>query len=266
MSACICTIARNEEPYLVEWLNYHFALGFAQVFLYDNTPDAPSPMMFTLLDKYAGRLFVRHCGGSCIQRAAFADFLAWTDKDCHKWVAVLDLDEFIVLKKHANIIDFLNEHCASGSVSLNWRFFGASGQLKYVDERVLKRFVYCDAQVDQHVKSISCIADIQDMYNSHFVLLKQGPEGNPLRLAYDTNGSPVDGPFNPGGPDDVAVVHHYWCKSAEEYAIKVAMKLTVCGLEKTAIPDDELLTRNNEVFDDSAWQAYQEMVLNVCSS
>ena len=36
MSSCIVAIAKNEEPYLKEWVEYHFALGFDKIIICDN--------------------------------------------------------------------------------------------------------------------------------------------------------------------------------------------------------------------------------------
>jgi hypothetical protein len=37
--AVICAIALHEEPYIDEWIQYHIALGFSHIYLYDNSND-----------------------------------------------------------------------------------------------------------------------------------------------------------------------------------------------------------------------------------
>ena len=37
--AVICAIALHEEPYIDEWIQYHLALGFSHIYLYDNSND-----------------------------------------------------------------------------------------------------------------------------------------------------------------------------------------------------------------------------------
>lgn len=40
MKSAICSIARNENEYLDEWVTYHLNLGFDHIFIYDNNnPD-----------------------------------------------------------------------------------------------------------------------------------------------------------------------------------------------------------------------------------
>ena len=36
MSSCLIAIAKNEEPYLKEWIEYHANLGFDKIIVCDN--------------------------------------------------------------------------------------------------------------------------------------------------------------------------------------------------------------------------------------
>ena len=36
MKSAVCAVARNENAYLLEWIDYHLNLGFDKIFLYDN--------------------------------------------------------------------------------------------------------------------------------------------------------------------------------------------------------------------------------------
>ena len=36
LTTALCAIARHEEDYLAEWIDYHLALGFDHIFIYDN--------------------------------------------------------------------------------------------------------------------------------------------------------------------------------------------------------------------------------------
>lgn len=37
-NVAICTIVKNETLYLDEWVDYHIALGFSPIYIYDNSP------------------------------------------------------------------------------------------------------------------------------------------------------------------------------------------------------------------------------------
>src|SRR6185437_4283619 len=98
MNISICAIALDEESYLDEWIDYHHKLGFNHIYLYDNSPD------HKLKDLNGTQVQVIHYPGSVKQMAAFNDCLKNAQKkDTSEWIAFLDIDEFIILKKHAHI-------------------------------------------------------------------------------------------------------------------------------------------------------------------
>ena len=39
---------------------------------------------------------------------------------------VIDIDEFLVMRKHRHVADFLEEYCEAGAVLLSWLVFGTS--------------------------------------------------------------------------------------------------------------------------------------------
>ena len=145
--AVICAIALNEEPYIDEWINYHRLLGFSHIYIYDNSDNN------TLKDKESGFVTVIHFPGLVKQLQAY-DLFVTTYKDKHSWGAFIDCDEFIVLKKHNSIIDFLKEYDDCDGIGLNWLMFGTSREKNYKNEPVLSRFCYCASTLDTHIKSI----------------------------------------------------------------------------------------------------------------
>ena len=51
------------------------------------------------------------------------------------WAAFIDIDEFLVMRKHRHVADFLEEYCEAGAVLLSWLVFGTSNNTEY--ERLL---------------------------------------------------------------------------------------------------------------------------------
>lgn len=115
-----------------------------------------------------------------------------------------------MLKKHANVIDFLLDHCKQGSVSLNWQLFGWDGRLQFSPGPVTMRFQgQTFVSENNHVKTISNVDAIMpgEPNNPHYVLLVDEHE------QLDTDGNIVyDMWSNKAGPTDVASIHHYHTK------------------------------------------------------
>ena len=239
--AVVCAIAKDEELYIDEWIRYNLKLGFDEVHVYDNSD---AFVLHDLPRAYPGRVRVVHFPGRCRQLDAYNDFLRRYGR-VYKWCAFLDVDEFIVLKKHGTIKDLLRDQCQRGALSLNWYLFGSSGHRSYSPEPVTKRFRRRGKVLNHHVKSIVCLHDAAGFDNPHF----------PALLAWawqrDASGHIFAGAHNHRGNADVAVIHHYFTKSKEEFLKKRARGMAdmpgIRPLSQFADHDQ------NDVEDSSAW-------------
>ena len=203
-----------------------------------------------------GFLYVLHIPGRVMQLTAYNHFLR-TFGHHHTWCAFIDADEFVVLKRHKGIVPMLEEHCHNGALVLNWYMFGSSGQKSYSPEPVTKRFQMRARGIDRHIKTIVHTASVETM-GIHECYAMRENSGMP----HDTSGRVVIGPYNPDGPTDVAVIHHYNAKSFEEYTWKVARGRADNGDTRTIEQFYEADRDANEVLDTSAWDYYASITKN----
>jgi hypothetical protein len=160
--ACICAIVKNEERYIDEWVDYNLALGFDRIYLFDNSDD------FSLYEwsqnrsktENSNRISVIQFPGEQQQFPAYRTCVKYhARKEKMHYAAFFDADEFLVLKQHANIHDFLQDHLDKGQLSINWYIFGTSNHTSYQPIPLTKRYQYREQFVDQHVKSIAVLDD-----------------------------------------------------------------------------------------------------------
>ncbi|CAM9780955.1 unnamed protein product [Heterosigma akashiwo] len=206
-------------------------------------------------------VIVKHWPGTDVQGDAYVDCARVNARRGRaRWLAFIDTDEFLVLKKHANVIEFLQQHCESGALSVNWFIFGPNGRRVYQPLPVTLRFVYRHPGVNQHVKSFVNIQDLPFNQSGfgiqpHFPwLLKPGTQQK------DTNGATFHGPFNPGGPTDVAVIHHYWTKSMKEFSYKSCVRGSINPAAMKYILCNATVPQNDKVYDPSAWDFLKDNV------
>jgi len=209
--AVVCCIAKNEENYLNEWVNYNLKLGFSHIYIYDNSDNNSLKRFFT-----DNRVKVIHMPGKQKQIMAYNDFLKKYSAQ-HTWVAILDCDEFITMENYEPISDYLKKHCASGSLGLSWRLFGDSGKLSYSAEPVLERFTMCEYEPNLHVKVIARCEDVESIPSPHYVTLKPGkqqrdPTGRIMGVQYYNDKPTLKGMY----------INHYFCKTREEWKKKQA--------------------------------------------
>jgi hypothetical protein len=206
MSIVICCIAKNEDLYINEWINYHLNLGFSKIYIYDNS------FKNLLKDLNSNKIKVIHYPGACKQYLAYNDFLK-TYSFNHMYAAIIDCDEFIVLKKHDNINHFLEDYNIDTGICINWKLFGSNGHIKYSSEPVLERFTMCQNDLNIHVKCIIKCCNVFEYNNPHCPT-------NYFGSIKDTNNNIIIGPFNSTGTYDVAQINHYFTKSKEEFELK----------------------------------------------
>lgn len=237
MKVALVCIAKNEDHYIKEWCDYHLKLGFDQIFIYQND------WVCDLEMKNVTKLTMN---GPTKQIESYNTFI----KDYHQefdWVAFFDVDEFLVLKKHTNVKDFISDYSNHDGIGINWVIFGSNGHKEIINNNysLISRFTKRENGVDEHIKSIIKMTNINrlDMFVH-----------NPNRPNVNTNGNLFYGPFNSEKNDDIAQINHYFCKTRKEFEEKINRgRSDTTDFRKMEEFD---LTDKNEVEDLTAYNFY----------
>ncbi|MDO5603828.1 MAG: glycosyltransferase family 2 protein [Paracoccus sp. (in: a-proteobacteria)] len=134
------TTARNEGPYLLEWIAWHRMLGVTDFLFYSNDCDDGSDL---LLDRLAAHDVIRHerhrpPPGRSIQWSALKSAWQHEMRKRADWMLISDIDEFPVVHAGAGRFDDLLAALPQGAdaVALPWRLFGAGGLDEITDAPV----------------------------------------------------------------------------------------------------------------------------------
>jgi hypothetical protein len=207
----IICIAKLESNYIEEFVKYHLAIGFSHIFIYDNEEE---PTYEKLLNKYSANITVSHIPIKYQQMNVYNDFIKnvlFNSNITH--VACIDIDEFIVLKQHNNIKDFIKQFIVDDceGIGMNWRFFGSSGKIEAnVKEPLTKRFTLCEKNGNMHIKTLFKKDNFISFNTMHDVILSNGHIKN-------TKGDIIIGPFNHNIDYSYIQLNHYKCKTLEEF-------------------------------------------------
>lgn len=258
MNPVIVCIAKKEEKYIEEFVKYHLALGFKYIYLYDNED---SPKYENLLDNYRNFVKVIHLPFNHyhipVQYLALEDFAVNHMKNNNiTHVAHIDIDEFIVLKKHNNIIDFINEYITNDceGIGMNWRFFGSSGLTEESNIPVTIRFTKCSNLLNPHIKVLFKINDFIKFDTCHNVILKNG-------FIKSTSGNIINGPFNYEDSNDIVQLNHYKCKTLPEFRyIRTRQRADIIGNINENIDEMFNLHNFNECEDFYAKKFYENII------
>jgi hypothetical protein len=198
--ALVC-IAKNEDNYIHEWVNYHLKLGFDSIFIYENDWES---------NINNDKVFKIKSTGVKQQIPSYNHFIQMY-RDEYDWCAFLDVDEFLVLKKHRTIHQFINDYKDETAIGINWVFFGDNNLSDISEYSVIKRFTMCEDKPNEHIKTIVNVKKCNRMWVHNHA-------GN----CVDTNYKQINNtPYNPSGPIDVAQINHYFSKTKSEYIQKM---------------------------------------------
>lgn len=144
----LCAIARMENSYITDWLDYHLQLGFDHVFLYDNFHTGESrisEVVDTEFGPYQGKVTIIEVPDRvCCQMAAYNECYASVSKD-FDWVCFIDIDEYLTFEDRPDglkcIQDFLQRFDAeTDAVLINWQIFDDNGYIVSDGRSVQERF------------------------------------------------------------------------------------------------------------------------------
>ena len=214
----VCAIAKNEGAYFVEWIEWHKKLGVEKFYIYDNessdnTKEILTPYIESGLVDY---VFLQ---GRKQQLPAYDDCIEKHRLDA-RWIAVIDLDEFIVPIKDKTIPDFLKRLEDFSAVEINWLIYGSGGAKKKEAGSVMERFKHHSVPnhvLNKHVKSIVNPRCVFTFIGCHEAARISG-------YTVDSYGQQVTKCFQDRKPkqQDIIRINHYAVKSYEEFLGKRA--------------------------------------------
>lgn len=197
--ALVC-MAKDEDRYVGEWLEYNLKLGFDRVVLYQDRWECreENPRLIKVKCEDSGR----H------RQVATYNHFVQNLSEGFTHAAFFDVDEFLVLKKHRDVHAFLEEYSDCQSIGINWVHFGDNGLEGVVDGDygVLKRFTMRRRAVSDGVKNILKLDKGIGMSVHH-----------PYCHWSSTDRTLHEGAGNADGKDDVAQLNHYYCKTMQEF-------------------------------------------------
>lgn len=213
----ICAIAKNEGPYFKEWIDWHQKQGVEKFYIYDNeSTDCTKEVLAPYIE--SGLVEYNYWPGKKQQLATYDDCFERHRFDA-RWIAVIDLDEFIVPIKDKSIPDFLHDLEQYSSVEINWLVYGSGGAKKKEPGGVMERFrkhSMPEHKLNTHVKSIVDPRRVCTMVGCHEASRISG-------RAADSHGNPLKKGFRDRVPQqDVIKINHYAIKSYEEFLAKRA--------------------------------------------
>ena len=225
-SIIVCVIAKNEDEYLEEWIKWYLDLGFDKIVIFDDNEDKTILPSITFISECVknNKVEIIYCGNLKVSGFQVTIYKKFYDSNKFKWCAFFDADEFLVLKKHKNIKEYLSDPMFKDkeAISICWQFYGDNGHLTKTEGSVMERFPNP--------------SDIQKTVNGRILVKKIIRSGIPninfpnphafsasrLVKCCDNAGKTVKSiEYNLPPSYEYAKINHYWTKSTEEFVEKI---------------------------------------------
>ncbi len=225
-SIALCCIAKCENDYILEFVDYYFSIGVDKIYIYDNNAvdgESLQDVMFDYVSKGKCEI-INFRGKKVCQLAAYQDCYDKHSKE-FGWIMFFDCDEFLVLNKHDNLREFLNRPCLKPFqlIHINWMVYGDS-DLLYNDGRpMMQRFTKPVLPLDfkyrsnfpenNHIKTIlrGGLKNVRWIHTSHDAIVDYYRCCNASGIECDPNSAVSD--FD----HSVAYLRHFYTKTISEW-------------------------------------------------
>ena len=210
----LCCIAKDEAPYIKEWVLYHSMLGVEHFFIYDNGGTPVSESLGELAN--LPHITILNTPNRAMQLPAYNHCLTEFGNEFN-WIAFIDVDEFLCPAKGDDIRPLLAEFEPYGGLALSWRLFTSNGHETRPDGLVIENYTRYVREKTAHIKSIVQPRKTAGCRNPHAF----GYLGGAFCVNESLDPVPAGAAFWPASHKR-AWVNHYYYKSREDFAAKLA--------------------------------------------
>ena len=222
LKICLCTLGKNENKYAIEFVEHYKKYGIDKIFIYDNN-EIEGEKFENILSEYIKSNFIELIdfrGEKKIQ----LKILNHCYKNNYKkydWLILFDMDEFIYLKNHRKIKNFLinKQFKDCKIIYLNELIHLDSNKIYYENKTLSERFKSVDFNTSKlMVKSIiRGNLDNINITNNHIIDLKIS-----MKTCNGNGQRPILKGIHLLNPDiKNYYFDHYYYKSCEEYLEKL---------------------------------------------
>ena len=229
LKVCLCTIGKNENKYIKEFVDYYKNLGFNHIYLYDNN-DINGERFEEILYEDTMKKFVTIINYRGY-RGKEQNPQIEAYKNCYEkynlyydWLSFFDIDEYLYLNPlNLKIQDFLNikRFNICQIIKINWLNYININSLYYEDKPLQQRMTnpLINFTINKHIKST-----VRGNLPNNYWLKAQNPHTSINNYTTcSSSGKIINSslPFNIPIEHKYAYLKHYQIKSFEDFCLKI---------------------------------------------
>ena len=228
LKICVCTLGKDENRYIKEFVEHYKNYGIDKIYLYDNN-DIDGERFDDVISEYINNEFVEVIDWRGIKgNSTYYDIVNSCYQQNHNqydWLIFYEIDEFLYLKDYHNVKEYLirNQFQKCESIQLNWVHMSDNNHIYYENKTLNERFpekgknivknkdnkiCFIKTLIRGHLKNITII-------NNHYLSEKVKACNGFGRKARNRGILSLK-------PDyDYYYIKHYYGKSVQEFVDKI---------------------------------------------
>ena len=218
----ICSIFKNEAQYMREWIEYHLMIGFEHFYLYNNfSSDNYREVLLPYID--SGVVTLTEWPVKYGQNSAYEDCIK-KYKEESKWIAFLDIDEFVCPRTETNIRTWLQRFERYPAVKIYWMMFGTNGIVKDCPDKLVIEQYTCSWEKLRVTGKFIWNTDFEPQgISPHHIICKYNLGWMKFHLPLINETCHFVGFANAEKIPHTNTIqlNHYWSKSISEYIHKI---------------------------------------------
>lgn len=221
MKICICTIGKQENRYIKEYIEYYKKYGIDKIILYDNN-NLNGENFEDIIKEYINEDFVeiKNWRGMKSPQMKIYNNCYKNNYEKYDWLIFNDIDEYLYLKSYNNIKDYLSKRKFKNceNIQLNWLLYTDNNLIHYQNKSLKIRFKEKDP--NRNFRKISKFSNGKSILRGHIPNIKITNFhciSNDLKTC---DGFGIERKILK--PDyKYYYFKHYYCKSTEEFIDKL---------------------------------------------
>lgn len=132
----ICAIFKDESLSMKEWIEFHNLVGVDHFYLYNNnSTDGSCEILKPYIEQGLVTLVDWKMSPPC-QVEAYNHCKDHFYQES-RWIAFIDLDEYICPRRMMNLKDWLEQYENYPSLVIYWKMFGSSGEIEHIPTKLI---------------------------------------------------------------------------------------------------------------------------------
>ena len=139
---CICSICKNENLYIKEFIEYYLNIGIAKIVIYDNNDINGEIINENIKTQYSKKVDIIDIRGMSSIQIPISNYCYKKNSNYYGWIGIVDVDEYLFIKNNEKVDSFLSNSRFTNCelVLLNWIIYNDNGLIKYDNRTLNERF------------------------------------------------------------------------------------------------------------------------------